>query len=102
VENREVPRTIRSWRSSEEFKSWAQEEQYRRCRFPDREIPDKNKAVDSLTIGVWGIGLHVNCAHGTREIANSDFPILEGGQKGVLWVVRTPERSWKSSLTLRA
>ena len=78
------------------------ESQYRRCRFPDREIPDKNEVVDSLTIGVRGIGLHVNCAHGTRKIANSDFPILEGGQKGVVWVVRTPERSWKSSLTLRA
>jgi hypothetical protein len=47
--------------------------------------------------------LHESRARKFRDIAKLDFLRSEGEiVEELLWVVRTPERSWKSSLTLQA
>jgi hypothetical protein len=61
--------------------------------------------AELLTVDPSGFEVLI-CTRSVNEfcnIAKPDFPRSEGEiAEELLWVVRTPERSWKSSLTLRA
>jgi hypothetical protein len=69
--------------------------------FEGRKVPK----AEVLTVDPSGFGVLIcmRSVNEFRDIAKPDFPRSEGEiTEELLWVVRTPERSWKSSLTLRA
>jgi len=61
--------------------------------------------ASSREVGVSGFGVW-SCArsvHRVRDTAKPDsLKQLSGDQQGVLCVTKTPERSWKSIVSLRA